>query len=233
MRLGRRKYNSRPPPPQGVKGETFGEEERKGQIAAAADNPDADIFLPFLDDITKILKATTPERWKRKYGEVLQQQQTTLINSFETTQLDHAAVNQLMPMHERAYFFQENASIFTLPTISSSAETVFPKRYALPVSMFEKLVKDNLELLCLMFLEKKSQSGYQLLKNLAQQFNTILSQGTLYPMLYNLKKSGKILATKGKGRETIYELSSQAKNDFGEKKRQLMQGWQHIASFFE
>ena len=223
-----------PPPPQDIKGGTIGEGERKGQIAAATDNTTADIFLPFLEDIAKILKAPTPEKWKRKYGEALLQQKTTFINSFETAQLDPLAINGLMPIHERAYLFQENSSIFTLPAISPSAETIFPKRYALPATMFEKLVKDNLELLCLIFLEKKSQSGYQLLKNLAQHFHTILSQGTLYPMLYNLEKSGKITATKGKGRETIYELSSQTKNgQLSEKKRLLMQGWQHLASFFE
>ncbi len=179
------------------------------------------------------MKAPAPERWKRKYGEALQQQQTTFINSFETNQLDHAALNCLMRMHERIYFFQENASLYSLPSISHSSEIVFPKRFVLPACVLEKLVKDNLELICLLFLEKKPQSGYSLLKSLAQQFHTILSQGTLYPTLYNLRKKGQIIATEGKGRETIYELSLQTKKEMGEKKQTLLYGWQHIASFFE
>ncbi len=138
-----------------------------------------------------------------------------------------------MPLHERVYLFQENSSIIDLPAISSSTESIFPKKHALPASILQKLVKDNLELICLLFLEKNPQSGYQLIKNLAQHFHVVLSQGTLYPMLYNMEKKGEIMATKGKGREMIYELSLQAKNEMEGKKQQSMQGYQHLASFFE
>lgn len=157
----------------------------------------------------------------------------TLINAFEATQLDSKDMNRLLPLHERVYMFQENSSMLGLPGVSPAAESIWPQKTVLPTSALEKLAKDNLELLCLLFLWKKPQSGYQVLKSLAQHFHILLSQGTLYPMLYSLEKAGKITVANGTGREKIYELSSQAKNELAEKKRQTLQGYNHLTSFFE
>ena len=192
-----------------------------------------EIFLQFLEQLIRKSKAAIPEQWKRKYGTKPRPSKLTLINAFEAAQLDSKDINRLIPLHERVYMFQENSSTLSLPGISPAAESVWPQKTALPVSTLEKLAKDNLGLLCLLFLEKKPQSGYQMLKSLAQHFHILLSQGTLYPMLYNLEKAGKITATNGTGREKIYELSPQAKDELAEKKRQTLQGYNHLTSFFE
>jgi len=120
----------------------------------------------------------------------------------------------------------------SFPGVSPHQETIFPQKHTLPPEILEKLVKDNLETLCLVFLEGKNQSGYQILKNIANHFHCILSQGTLYPVLYSLEKQGKIIMSNGKGREKIYTLSQKEKEELKNKKQELLQGFQHLASFF-
>jgi DNA-binding PadR family transcriptional regulator len=94
-------------------------------------------------------------------------------------------------------------------------------------------VKDNLELITLLFLEDNSKSGYQILKDIAKHFHCILSQGTLYPLLYHLEKENKIAKQSGKGREIVYTLTQETKNELKSRKETALKSYQHLASFFE
>ncbi len=199
---------------------------------ANIDYATSEFFLQFLEHLRRKSKASYPEAWKRKYGITSQKLKLTIINSFEATQILPAELNRLMPLHERIFLLQENTSMLNLPGVSSQAENILPMRSAVRACVLEKLAKDNLELLCLLFLEKKPQSGYQMLKTMAQHFHILLSQGTLYPMLYRLEKNGVVETVKGTGREKIYELSAQAKKSMAEKKEEVLQAYSHLMSFF-
>lgn len=122
---------------------------------------------------------------------------------------------------------------FLLPTISPSFETIFPKIHALPNEILEKLVKDNLELVTLLLLQRGDKSGYQILKDIASHFHCILSQGTLYPLLYQLEKDNELVKKNGKGREVIYSLSGETRNELKARIETCLNSYQHLASFFE
>ena len=217
----------------------FNEVEKKGDRMflfadwSGAKLSDCEIFLPFLNTLIKKSKGITPPGWKRRYKQLQQKTPFLLVNAFETTNLDHAFLQQLISLHQRIYLLQEDLNIFMLPTISPSLETIFPKSHVLPQEILEKLVKDNLELTTLLFLENSSKSGYQILKDIAQHFHCILSQGTLYPLLYQLEKENKIAKQNGKGREIIYSLTQKTKKEMGLRKETLLNAYQHLASFFE
>ncbi|MBI3052208.1 helix-turn-helix transcriptional regulator [Candidatus Woesearchaeota archaeon] len=200
---------------------------------ADIDYATSEFFLQFLEHLRRKSKASYPEAWKRKYGIKSQRSKLTIINSFEATQIGPEEINRLMQLHERIFLFQEGTSMLNLPGVSSQAENILPTRSAVHASVLEKLAKDNLELLCLLFLEKKPQSGYQMLKTMAQHFHILLSQGTLYPLLYGLEKKGVVGTVKGTGREKIYELSPQAKKSMAEKKGEFLQAYSHLISFLE
>ena len=117
--------------------------------------------------------------------------------------------------------------------ISPSLETIFPKYHILQQEVLEKLLKDNLELVTFLLLERGDKSGYKLLKDIAQNFHCILSQGTLYPLLYQLEKENRIMKQNGKGREVIYSLTQETKNELKSKKETCLKSYQHLASFFE
>lgn len=190
-------------------------------------------FLPFLESLIKKSKGLIPSGWKRKYRETRQKTPFTLINAFETTNLNPEFIQKLIQLNQRIYLLQGNINTFSLPAISPSSETVFPKAHVLPQNILEKLAKDNLELIIHLLLEKNNKSGYQILKEIANQFHCILSQGTLYPLLYQLEKENKIIKQNGKGREVIYSLNDKTKEQLKSKKEICLKAYQHLASFFE
>ena len=213
------------------------EKENKTMFLAAdwsnADLRNCETFIPFLENLIERSQGLTPPSWKRKYRGISQKTPFSLVNAFETTNLDNELIQELVRIHKRVYLLQENLSTFLLPTISPSTETIFPKHHTLPQKALERLVKDNLELITLLFLEDGGKSGYQILKDIAKHFHCILSQGTLYPLLYHLEKENKIAKQNGKGREIVYTLTQEAKKDLKLKKENCLKAYQHLASFFE
>ncbi|MEK6828338.1 MAG: PadR family transcriptional regulator, partial [Nanoarchaeota archaeon] len=145
-----------------------------------------ELFLPFVGSIIKKSQTLNPPGWKRKYRGIQYKTPFFVINAFEATKLDDEFTQELVKIHKRVYLMQENLNTFLLPAISPLQETIFPKQHVLPQNLLEKLVKDNLELIAVLFLEDGAKSGYQILKDVAKHFHCILSQGTLYPLLYQL-----------------------------------------------
>jgi len=196
------------------------------------DDISKEIFLSFLRNILKKEQGVSPPGWKRKYKTNQKKYPILIVNSFIPDKLENEFLNEIISLHKRIYLFQKNDSLLSFPGISPYQETIFPQKHTLSPEILEKLVKDNLETLCLIFLEKDNLSGYKILKNIANNFHCILSQGTLYPILYSLEEQGKIIVSNGKGREKIYMLSQKGKEELKNKKQQLLHGFQHLASFF-
>lgn len=194
---------------------------------------DCEIFLPFLESLIKKSQGLNPPGWKRKYKGLRQKTPFMLLNAFDVTNLEDGFIQQLIRLHQRVYLLQKNLDTFLLPTISPSLESIFPKSHVLPQEVLEKVVKDNLEFITILFLERGPKSGYQILKDIASHFHCILSQGTLYPLLYQLEKENRILKQNGKGREVIYSLTQETKNQLVPKKENCLKAYQHLASFFE
>ena len=198
-----------------------------------ADLSNCETFIPFLESLMEKSQSLNPPGWKRKYRGMQYKTPFFLVNAFEAAELSDKFIQELVKIHKRVYLLQENLTTFLLPTISPLQETIFPKHHVLPQKLLENLVKDNLELIILLFLEDGGKSGYQILKDIAQHFHCILSQGTLYPLLYQLEKNNKIVKKNGNGREIVYSLSEEVKNELKLKKENCLKGYQHLASFFE
>ena len=213
-------------------------EKNSSTLLLIADWSNADlrtygIFLPFLESLIKKSQGLNPPGCKRRYGDVRHKAPFMLVNAFETANLNQELIQQLIKMHQRVYLLQENTNTFFLPAVSASVDTIYPKQHVLPQKTLEKLVKDNLELIVLLLLEDCDKSGYRILKDIASYFHCILSQGTLYPLLYQIESDNKITKKNGKGREVIYSLSKEAKNELNLNKETSLKAYQHLASFFE
>lgn len=191
-------------------------------------------FFIFLEELIKKSQGLSPPGWKRKfYHKIKTKTPFLLINAFEMSAINEQFIQQLISLHQRVYLLQESGNTFLLPSLSPSLETIFPKAHVLPQKLLEKIVKDNLELIILLFLEREPQSGYQVLKNIAKHFHCILSQGTLYPLLYELEKKNELKKENGKGREVIYSLTPKVRENLQSKKETQLRAYQHLASFFE
>jgi len=102
---------------------------------------------------------------------------------------DHQVIGKLVKMHNKVAFFG-------LPS-----KTVFdhPEEHV-------EIVKGNLEVIVLSLLSEKSMCGYDVIKEISNKYRVLVSQGTIYPLLYSLTKDGVLRAEfeKGNMRSKIY-----------------------------
>ncbi len=63
----------------------------------------------------------------------------------------------------------------------------------------EDIVKNHLEIIILSLLLEKPMCGYDLIKEIVSRYNVMMSQGTVYPLLYSLKGEGIIRIESMKG----------------------------------
>ncbi len=77
----------------------------------------------------------------------------------------------------------------------------------------EDIVKSHLEIIVLSMLSEKPMSGYDIIKEIFTKYNVLLSQGTVYPLLYSLKEDGILqsMFTKGDMRTKRYFYTQDGK----------------------
>lgn len=63
----------------------------------------------------------------------------------------------------------------------------------------EDIIKNHLEIIILSLLLEKPMCGYDLIKEIVSRYNVMVSQGTVYPLLYSLKGDGIIRIDSMKG----------------------------------
>ncbi len=77
----------------------------------------------------------------------------------------------------------------------------------------EELVKKNLEIIILAMLQEKSMCGYDIIKKIYEDYNILMSQGAVYPLLYTLKEGGilQVEYARGSTRAKIYSPTETGK----------------------
>jgi PadR family transcriptional regulator, regulatory protein PadR len=95
-----------------------------------------------------------------------------------------------------------NRSIEKVPELYESQEDYCKK-------FIEKIIKPNREVFILSCLLEKQMCGYDLIKDIFTRCDVFLSQGTVYPILYNLEEEGLLIAEYNKGdmRSKKYSLT--------------------------
>jgi len=66
-------------------------------------------------------------------------------------------------------------------------------------TLMEEIIKSNLEVVTLSMLCEKPMSGHDIIRGIFSRYMVLLSQGTVYSLLYSLKKDGKVLSISNKG----------------------------------
>jgi len=86
------------------------------------------------------------------------------------------------------------------------------QEYSSPVeeACLEEIVKSFLDIIVLTMLYRRPKHGYRLIKKIHRNFGVLLSPGTLYPFLYNLKEK-KLVEMNEKKRKKIYSLTPRGK----------------------
>ncbi len=127
---------------------------------------------------------------ERRMHELLSGEEHASISSFNLNYLTQDFVNELIKMHDRVM----------LTTQEGKTSMVFHSRRAKPVhiprievissEIMEHSVKKALHFLILAMLRQRPMCGFDIIKSLVENFNVLLSQGTVYPILYSLEKEG-------------------------------------------
>ena len=83
----------------------------------------------------------------------------------------------------------------------------------------EEIVKNHLEIIILSLLLEKSMCGYDLIKEIITKYNVMISQGTVYPLLYSLKGEGVIHVESMKGdmKTKRYSITEDTRNNIEKK----------------
>lgn len=66
-------------------------------------------------------------------------------------------------------------------------------------TLMEEIIKSNLEVVTLSMLCEKPMSGHDIIRGIFSRYMVLLSQGTVYSLLYSLKEDGKVLSISNKG----------------------------------
>jgi DNA-binding PadR family transcriptional regulator len=96
------------------------------------------------------------------------------ITAFNMASLDHETIAKLVEMHDKVAFFGLLSRTFSDPLEEDIG----------------KFVKKHLETIVLFLLRETSMCGYDLIKEIFNRYGVLISQGTLYPLLYSLTKDG-------------------------------------------
>ncbi len=83
----------------------------------------------------------------------------------------------------------------------------------------EDIVKNHLEIIILSLLLEKSMCGYDLIKEIITKYDVMISQGTVYPLLYSLKGEGIIHmeSMKGDMKTKRYSITEEARHNVEDK----------------
>lgn len=96
----------------------------------------------------------------------------------------------------------------------------------------EEIVKNHLEIIILSLLLEKSMCGYDLIKEIIARYQVMISQGTVYPLLYSLKGEGiiHVESMKGDMKTKRYFIAEDTRNNIEKKINGFIKTEEYILS---
>ena len=114
----------------------------------------------------------------------------------------------------------------------SEIEDVSPNNWN---EFMPQIIKAGKELLILSMISKQPMSGYDLIKKIYAETNVLLSQGTLYPILYIFEGASILKAQYEMGniRTKIYRLTPQGREIAQDKIDNFIQALNHFIKLID
>ncbi|WP_456475140.1 helix-turn-helix transcriptional regulator [Candidatus Pyrohabitans sp.] len=111
------------------------------------------------------------------------------ISSYNMNFLRQEAVNSLTRLHDRVMITTEKGET-SIAFFQQPKPVHIPRIEVISSKMMEQNVKKSLKIIILSLLKQQPMCGFDIIKSLVHNFNVLLSQGTVYPILYSLEKEG-------------------------------------------
>lgn len=173
----------------------------------------------------------------RLRGRLFQQkneQDFITINAFDMEYLDSETIKSLLNLHKKVIIATRKHSLASFPSVGQTSDFDLSNSFdfdSIPENVMEQVIKKNLEMIVLHLLKQKGICGYDIIKTIAKRFHIVLSQGTLYPLLYSLKEKC-LLKCNGNSRQKIYTFTRKGRKYVNNKLNNFIKANQGLLSLF-
>lgn len=152
------------------------------------------------------------------------------ISSYNMNFLSQEAVNSLTRLHDRVMITTESGETSIAFFQRPQAKPVhIPRIEVISSKMMEQSVKKSLKIIILSLLKQQPMCGFDIIKSLVHNFNVLLSQGTVYPILYSLEKEGYLKTViKSDNKTKLYVPTEMAHEYIEQQLREYIQAQEKI-----
>lgn len=164
----------------------------------------------------KIPLAWSRVRYKRK--NVKLPLPLRVITAFDVDSLTGDAVGRLLELHENVIASTRNEHRMSLLNYHPPELPSPPPAKTFSRKALEKFIKKHLEVITLSLLLRSPMCGYDLIRTIYQRYHTFLSQGTVYPLLYDLERRELLgIVKSGSPRSKVYALTDHGKEEANDR----------------
>ncbi len=157
---------------------------------------------------------------------------TATLSAFHLNSVDQATVRQLAGMHSRTVISPkegETSVSLAQPQLEGEVFSELPPIHVVSAESMEQCVKKSLDYIVLSLLQQKPMCGFDVIKTIVQRFNVLLSQGTVYPILYSLQARGYLITELAPDNKTRVYASTEAGREYMKNKiREYIIAQEHI-----
>lgn len=153
--------------------------------------------------------------------------------AFNANSLHSNIMNTLLELYENVMISTQNEHATLMLNFRSTEMPNPPLIESISRSALQEFVKKHLEMVVLSIILENALCGYDLIRRIYQKYHTFLSQGTVYPLLYDLLRHNLLIIVKsGNSRSKVYALTTQGEqiardriNDFFMAERYMLESF--------
>lgn len=113
------------------------------------------------------------------------------LMAFNVGLVNQEVLNRLVRLHDRVILSTKNETCISFSQLSKSRELdISPSIDVITTDSMEQAIKKSLDIIVLSLLQQRPMCGFDIIKTIVQNFSVLLSQGTVYPILYSLRDRG-------------------------------------------
>lgn len=154
------------------------------------------------------------------------------ISAFHLNSVNQESVRQLASTHTRTVMSPkegETSISFAQPKLGEEAFSELPPIHVVSAESMEQSVKKSLDYVVLSLLVQTPMCGFDVIKTIVQRFNVLISQGTVYPILYSLQAKGYLTTELAPDNKTRFYVPTEAGRDYIKNKiREYIIAQEHI-----
>ncbi len=137
-----------------------------------------------------------------------------MITAFDVDSLTDNVIGRLLEFHENVMISTSNEHRMLLLNYRPPELPSLPPVETVSRKALERFVKKHLEVITLSLLLRSPMCGYDLIRTIYHRHHTFLSQGTVYPLLYDLERRGLLGIVRSESpRSKVYALTDHGREE--------------------